>query len=119
MKLAHPELFNIELGEKVLTHVITHPTQHNQYFEYQECAQVGCIMGWAAVFSGKRNGDSSWGDLHITEEEWEDIFEEKSNPVAIAKLIDYIAQAKVAQYVKNDVVLDNHPHAEQMELVLA
>lgn len=118
MKLEHPELFNIGLAEKVLTHVVTNPEQHNQRVEYDRCAQAGCLMGWAAVFSGKRNGDSSYRDLHITPEEWEHIFEESCNSIAIAKLIDYIAQAKVAQYIKNDVVLDN-PHAEQPELVLA
>ncbi len=30
MKLAHPELFNIELGIKVDNHLTAHPEQHNQ-----------------------------------------------------------------------------------------
>lgn len=97
MKLKHPEKFNIDLAERVVTHVIINPQRHYQVEEFDRCAQVGCLMGWAAVFSGKLDGDSSEDDLGLENEEWMYIFDEMSNRKAIEKMVDYIDQAKAVQ----------------------
>lgn len=126
MILQHPELFDIPLAERVLEHVITSPRQHNQGYEMlrlglpgvDECAQTGCIMGWAAAFNDNKQqyGRSGPDDLNITWDEYHNIYGECDNDMAIAMLRDYLAQAHVAQDVQDDYVLDDLC-VDQLELV--
>jgi hypothetical protein len=105
MKLRHPEKFNTPLAEKVLTWVTLYPQAHYQDWEFDHCSQTGCLMGWAAVFSGIANGSASPQELVLTYEEWEDIFKERSNKRAVEKLKDYIVQARAAQHTPDDYTL--------------
>ena len=102
MQLTYPEKFHIDLAKRVLNHALSNPSQHDQDFEYEICAQVGCVYGlgggllwvnWMAIPSPK-------GIWPSTYEEWSDIFNVRctTTRTPIEKLKGhYIAQAENVQ----------------------
>jgi hypothetical protein len=50
MKLSHPELFNIELGQRVWDQLTDNPSSHVQSQVW--CGSTGCIAGHAYLLGG-------------------------------------------------------------------
>lgn len=120
MKLSHPELFNIDLAQRVLDHVERFPEQHNQKVVYgpywsdeKTCGTVGCLAGWAAQLSGQFDGSVCHSVLavevlgldDIDGAEFNEFFGTEDKGEAKEIFRDYIAQAQLAQYCQKDLVL--------------
>jgi hypothetical protein len=127
IRLARPEKFDLKVAEQVLDQVTRKPRSHNQLIPMADrlCGSVGCIMGWGLFFAGvpvDYSPNSEWyqrlsnGRVMGLTNIWEYayIYTEMDKGKALEKLRDYIEQAKIAQAVQDDYVLQT---ADDKELI--